>query len=115
MGARGPLSPQAQILTTICPLWLQVFQNSKMIFSKFGVANQIGVKKDKLSSFLVRHLFLQKPAPPTYGSCSSLPTPDDTSSGTVDSVMLNGFCPISLHYGVKTHTCIVSKLAPVAI
>ena len=43
---------------TVCPLWLQVFQNSKMIFSKFGVANQIGVKKDKLSSFPVRHLFL---------------------------------------------------------
>ena len=52
----GGTPPQAQILTTIFPLWLQVFQNSKMIFSKFGVANEIGVKKDKLSSFPVRHL-----------------------------------------------------------
>ena len=57
-GMRGTPPPQAQILTTIFPLWLQVFQNSKMIFSKSGVANQIGVKKDKLSSFPVRHLFL---------------------------------------------------------
>ena len=58
MGGMGGTPPQAQILTTIFPLWLQVFQNSKMIFSKSGVANQIGVKKDKLSSFPVRHLFL---------------------------------------------------------
>ena len=57
-GGMGGTPPQAQILTTIFPLWLQVFQNSKMIFSKSGVANQIGVKKDKLSSFPVRHLFL---------------------------------------------------------
>ena len=57
VGARGETVPQAQILTTICPLWLQVFQNSKMIFSKLGVANQIYVKKDKLSSLPVRLLF----------------------------------------------------------
>ena len=55
-GHRGHCPPKRKILTTVCPLWLQVFRNSKMIFSKFGVANEIGVKKDKLSSFPVRHL-----------------------------------------------------------
>ena len=57
-GETGALTPQAQILTTVWPLWLQGFQNSKMIFLRFGVANQIGVKKDKLSSFPVKDLFL---------------------------------------------------------
>ena len=56
-GTRGTDPPSANFDDNLAPL-AAGFQNSKMIFLKFGVANQIGVKKDKLSSFPVKDLFL---------------------------------------------------------
>ena len=56
-GTRGTDPPSANFDDNLAPL-AAGFQNSKMIFLKFGVANQIGVKKDKPSSFPVKDLFL---------------------------------------------------------